>query len=251
MVWGMSIPSSFGDYWPEGDFESLDPRGKGGWRDRLNRYYQSQSPEVQSALYDYTQGGDIASYPTYVTSKFTQELGVRPTQFPELAPLNSIKDHEPPQCYITAKSYKSLASLISLNGLLAVDERMKAIIERLEPGIHQLFPIEIRMPRGKLYPKQYHLLVVGQDIDAFSPEKSEEGSYRSYGPEYSGYYTLIDSKKEISGLAFSKTAFGRAHLWRERALNGKLTCLSDQLEAEAVKAGLRLPKHYRMMEVSP
>ena len=105
MVWGMSIPSSFGDYWPEGDFESLDPHGKGGWRDRLNRYYQSQSPELQRALYDYTQGGDIASYPIYVTSKFYQELGVRPTEFPELAPLNSIKDHEPPQCYITAKSY--------------------------------------------------------------------------------------------------------------------------------------------------
>lgn len=246
MVWGMSIPSSFGDYWPEGDFESLDPRGKGGWRDRLDRYYQSQSPEVQKALYDHTQGGDIASYPTYVTSKFSQELGVTPIHFPELAPLNSIKDHEPPQCYITAKSYKSLASVISLGGLLAVDERIKAIIERLEPDTHQFFPIEIRMPRGKLYPEQYNVLVIGQYIDAFSPEKSREGSYRE---RVRNLYSYDDSKMGIASLALSKAVFGKAHLWGERRSIYPLVCLSDQLEAEAVNAGLRLPKHYRMTEV--
>lgn len=246
MVWGMSIPSTFGDYWPEGDFESIDPPGKGGWRNRLDRYYQSQSPEVQKTLYDYAQGGDIASYPTYVTSKFTQELGVRPIHFPELAPLNSIKDHEPPQSYITAKSYKSLASVISLSGLLAVDERMKSIIERLEPGIHHFFPIEIRTLRGNLYPEQYHILVIGHYIDALSPEKSKEGSYRE---RVRNLYSYDDSKMGITGLALSKAVFGKAHLWGEQRAIYPLICLSDQLEAEAVSAGLRLPKHYRMMEV--
>jgi hypothetical protein len=247
MVWGMSIPSSYGDFWPEGQLEGMDKNFDQLWRQRLDRYYQSLPPEEQKALFDYGPECDVTDYQFYVFDKFFHELGKIPGNHRTFPPLNGIKSHEPPQFFVTYKSHTSLASLIVLLGL-AVDEALKAIIERFEPGVHQFFPIEIRMPRGKVYPVQYYTLVIGQYINGFVPEKSKEGSYREY-PDYPDYYSLIDSRKEISGLAHSKSAIGKAHLWRERDLNGALICFSDELESAIVGAGLRLPKHYRMMEV--
>lgn len=250
MVWGMSIPSSFGDYWPDGCYEGEDPQGEGGWSDRLARFYHIQTPKAQKRLFDYGPTGSAADYPIYVSQKFVSEPNGRSIQFPELPPLNSIKEHEPPRFFITYANYKSLGSLIALNfGLLAVDEHLKSIIEQFDPGIHQFYPIEIRMPRGKFYPAQYYILVIGNYIDGFCPEKSKNGSYRSYGPEYPDYYSLVDTAKGISGISIYRDAFGNAKLWRERGLNEGLTCFSDQLEAEIAKSGLRIPKHYKMIEV--
>jgi hypothetical protein len=204
-------------------------------------------PEAHKVLYNYDEGGDVTRYPTYVSCKFTSEVGTRPDLFRELPPLNSMKPHEQPQSFITAKTYKSLAALIALNfGLLAVDEHLKALIERFEPGMHQFFPIEIRMPRGKVYPVQYYTLVVGQYINGFVPEKSKQGAWRSRALDC---YSYDDSKRGISGLAMSKSTFATAHLWRERRSVSPLICFSDELVSAIMDAGLRLPKHYRMMEV--
>jgi hypothetical protein len=67
--------------------------------------------------------------------------------------------------------YKSLGSLIKLNDrILAVDEALKAIIERLESGVHQFFPIEIMMPSDKAPSVRYYVLVIGNYCDSFIPK---------------------------------------------------------------------------------
>lgn len=96
--------------------------------------------------------------------------------------------------------------------------------------MHQFFPIEIKMPKGKIFPKAYFTLVIGQYFDSYAPDKSDE------------------SKKNLAGRAFSKAAFGNAHLWRDRRFP-LLNCLSDELKSALDDAGLRLPKHYRMKEI--
>jgi len=51
-------------------------------------------------------------------------------------------------------------------------------------------------------------------------------------------------------LDLSNSACGDAHLRRERSWSGKwLTCFSDQLIADITGADLRIPRHYRMMEI--
>jgi hypothetical protein len=245
MVWGMSIPSSYGDFWPEGHLEGRDKNFRELWSQRLDRYYQSLPPEQQKVLFDYGPECNVTDYQFYVADKFFRELGKTPDNHRTFPPLNAIQPHEPPVFFVTYKSYHSLASMIALCGL-AVDEPLKAIIERFEPGMHQFFPIEIRMPRGKVYPVQYYTLVVGQYINGFVPEKSKEGAWRSRALDC---YSYDDSKRGISGLAMSKSAFATAHLWRERSSVSPLICFSDELESAIMGAGLRLPKHYRMMEV--
>jgi len=77
----------------------------------------------------------------YAVGKFTKELGtVSGAEYPLFS---QIEEHEPPRSFNTVKGYKSLGSLIKLNNrILAVDQALRAIIERLEPGVHQFFPIE-------------------------------------------------------------------------------------------------------------
>ena len=252
MVWGMSLPSGFGQFWPEGGFEGeIDGGPKSGWSERLKAYFAEQTPEVQKELFDWVDhggSGAVHSYPSYVSGKFISEVGTRENVY--TPPFTPIRPHEPPVSFDIVRGGKSLASLIALNnGILAVDEALKEVIERLEPGIHQFFPIEIKLRRGKVYPESYYILVIGRYFDSFSPEDSSKYSWRDYAPKYPHVYRYEETKNGISGLAMFKDVFGSAHLWRERNFTNILTCFSDELQAAIAEAGLRIPKHYRMKEV--
>lgn len=252
MVWGMSLPSRFGEFWPEGRFE-IDPKThESGWGARLREYFRAQTPERQMELLDDVPDGDAngAAYAYHVFGKFINEIGAadgRPGSH-----FSPIEPHEPPRSFKTAKTFQSLGSLIQLNDrIVAVDDALKAVIERLEPGVHQFFPIEIVMPKGGVFPKSYHVLVIGQYHDSFSPEHSDKDAWSDYGPDYPDFYfyKYEESRKGISGLALSAAVFDQAHLWRERRFNGILICFSDDLQAEMAKASLRLPPHYKMKKV--
>ncbi len=242
MVWGMNLPKGFGEFWPSGDFE--------GWDERLTDYYYEQPPEVQKELFDYPEGPFSAElqYPFYVSKKMICEVGTKVRlEFPLIT---AVLPEEAPTSFVTRKSHKKLGSLIMFNNrIIAADEELKALIERLEPDVHQFFPIEIIMPKGVVFPKKYYTLVIGQYLDSFVPEKSKADSFTESNVK-PGFYKHEENKKGVNGIALSKAKFGEAHLWRERHLGGEwLTCFSDELITEIEAAGLRLPKHYQMKEV--
>jgi hypothetical protein len=56
---------------------------------------------------------------------------------------------------------KSLGSLVLLpDRLLAVDATLKEIIEGLEQGVHQFWPLRIIMPKGNELPVPYYGMVI-------------------------------------------------------------------------------------------
>ncbi len=242
MVWGMALPEGFDEFWPSGAFESIG-LGHQGWFERLKSYYSEQMPAERKASFDDGHGNGPLHYMGYAVGKFTGEVGGSVGDDPPFTP---IEPHEPPKFFTMAKSQKSLGSLIVLNdSILAVEDTLKQLIERLEPGVHQFFPIEIRTPRGKTYPASYYLLVM-RHLDAFSPEDTKVGSVTQRG---SGSFRLDKTKTGMIGLAMRKALFGDAHLWRERRFSKELVCFSDALHAEIEKAGLRIPKHHKLKEV--
>ncbi len=241
MVWGMAIPDKFGEFWPDGEFK--------GWNASLMQHILKQPPEIQRALFD--RSGDpmeaVVDYPVYVCGKFKSEVGS--IGFPEHPPFTPIQEHEPPRSFDTVKSYSSLGSIIALKfGLLAVDDALKAIIERLEPRFHQFYPIEIRMPKEQNYSESYHIFVICQYFDSFLPENSNDNAFRVI-PNSNNKLSYDGSKKSISGLAVSKNIFGSAHIWRERRFSRIITCFSDEFQAEIDASGLRIPPQYKMMVV--
>lgn len=243
MVWGMRLPNNFGEFWPSGEFE-YDPKKKDtGWYDRLERHYLAQTSEEQLRLYDYrglAEGQDTLisgarRYRTHPSRKLVYEVGTK--DGPDSLPTTPVEAHEAPLSFDTDKVYAALGSMIMLNDrILAVDQALKTIIERLEPGVHKFFPIEIKTRRGKTTASIYYTLAIGQYLDSFSLENSSDKKKNVAGTV------------SLTGFAFSKEAFGKAHLWRDRRFP-LLNCLSDELIEEISKAGLRIPKHYKMREV--
>src|SRR3954451_18267866 len=96
MVWGMNLPSSFGEFWPDGNFEGETESGIPGWRERLSNYYEAQPGEEQRRLFDYEgKAGSAAHYyPGQVSAKFVSEIGTRRAS--DMPPLTPIEPHEPP-----------------------------------------------------------------------------------------------------------------------------------------------------------
>lgn len=249
MVWGMTSNFGLGDFFPDGDFEYDNKLDESGWYVRLGAYYAQQTLEEQKRLFDFQGDPESAAhfYRTFPHYKFNSEPGALDNG----VPLGRVEPHEIPHSWDTFKSHKALGSLIKLSSkTLAVDEALKAIIERLEPGVHEFFTIPIRMPKGVLYPACYYILRVGQYFNAISFEDSWEGSFW-YSESNPGITFLEESARAVKGLAFRKSSFGGAHLWRERyrTFQENLTCFSDELIAEIGRAGLRIPKHYKMREV--
>lgn len=249
MVWGLLLPSTFGQFFPAADFEGV-VRGtrEEAWRERLNEYYAHQAPDEQKKLYVRNEDGESVSYASFVLRKFKDEIGsVSPTiSFP----LTPILEHELPRFYETEKTYKSLGSLIQMsNGFIGVNGAMKAIIERLEPNIHSFFSLEVRSQYDVVYPEPYYLIVIGQFLEGLVPEKCILDTGYGLRPGRYGRYLHSESEQGIKGLAVSKDRTGTAHLWRERQLFGRLICFSDMLVSEIKAAGLKLPKYFRMIEV--
>jgi hypothetical protein len=234
MVWGVVVPYSFGDFRPEGECV--------GWDERLDAYFHK---EVTEAGRPYLLGPFLsrpASYRSHVGRKFREELG---STRADMVPLELPLPHEWPEEYRTAKTHEKLGALIEIDGFLAVEERLKALIEEIEPGVHDFRPIRITMPRGKDYPVPYHVLLIGQFRDSFRPELSTEGTWNGK----LDYPRVHDTKAGLAGAAMSAKAISGAHLWRERQLVEPKICLSYALQAAIAKAGLRMMKHHKMKSV--
>lgn len=253
MVWGMVLPKGFGEYWPSGEFEYDAERRETGWYGRLTDHYLQQTPGEQKRLFQYpADPADAARrYGTYPVSKFKKEPGWSRGEGGE-PPLGEVFEHEVPRSFDMDKTYNVLASLIKLNDkIIAVDDKLKEIIQRREPKTHEFFAFEMRMRKKKIYVKKYYILRVCQYYEAFSRENTSEASLRIL-PAYGGVPELIrlnHTKEALNGLAMDKSVFGGAHLWRDRTFEEELTCFSDELVADIKHAGLRLPKHFTMREV--
>lgn len=232
MVWGMTLPEGFGEFSPMGDLENDD------WASRLNRNYWALGPDEKKAIYDFREGGPPYAY--FVSAKFKNEIG---TSIAGSQPLTPIQAHEAPQSLDTRKGYASLGSLIMLESkLLAVDDSLKAIIEKIEPNLHQFLPLAVKMPKGKIYPQRYFTLVVGRYLDAFSSVDSAPKAFTERSP---GRFVPFPS----NGLAFRREVFAGTHLWRDRSFREDLLCFSDELKGQVDKAGLRIPKLYKLKEI--
>lgn len=245
MAWGMPLPSQFGIFWPEGDFEGVDDHGRCVWGSRLDSQFNSLSVEEQDRIY--TSDQSQHDYAFWVSEKFKREVGSRLTKS---APIfTPVLPHEVPKSFNTVKTYKDLGSLIQLNDrIIAVDKIVKSEIEVFEKCVHEFFPIDLVMPGERIQRKEFFILLIGRHIDSFSPEFSQKGSYTPYS-KLNRSFAFGVSKRDIEALAFVRERFAGAHLWRERCFPGLLTCFSDELMRRLNELNVDLPPHWQMREV--
>lgn len=240
MVWMMSLPRGFGEFWPDGDFEDGDNPDAIGWGGRLKAHIKELPVEQQREL---MPSGDWISYGYFVSKKFITETGEKAAV--DLPPVTPVLEHEAPTSFNTERAIKKIGDLIMLNSrILAVSAELKAIIEDLEPDAHQFFPLQIVQPRA-VYPKQFFTVVIGNYRNSF---RDLEGTLGRWG-EGERYQFSSITKAGASTMHFQRSAFGTAHLWRERLFNEFIVNFSDELVARIEEAGLRTPKLHRAKEI--
>jgi hypothetical protein len=249
MAWGLVLNSEFGDYFPHGQYVGWDETLNAHWETGMSNDVKARFEEESVRERSHAHAG---TYYSYVAHKFRAEHS---RKFSGLPPLTPIEAHEWPEEFTTIFHYKSLGSLVMLNNrMLVADQSLKSIIERVEPGAHTFHPIRItkmggdpRKVAGVPYPHSYFVMVINQFRESFAPEQSAGGVWEE-GPV--GRFKMTQkTKKAMSGFAMSKAKIAGAHLWRERKVYTPEVYFSDVLEAEIEKAGLRLPKRFRLKEV--
>lgn len=216
-------PQGFGDYWPDGEFV--------GWKEPLKNYYDTEMPHEKKVAMGMTK----RIYYSEFSKKFADNLG-------------RLDDVECPKEFRTIKTYKNLADLIATaNRLLAVSEALKDLIEGLEPGVHQFWPLKITSRKGQVYPVNYYGMVVGRFLDSFDYEQCRKENWYCSNDSY---VPLPTTKKAFAEMAMSAKVIGGAHLWRERKVYNPPIYFSDELQDRIEQAGLRLYRRYKLKEVA-
>jgi len=233
MTWAMELPMNFGKYFLDGDYV--------GWEEALEAHFEALSAEEKEK---YHIDGPTA-YARNVCGKFTLPIASEANEFRGVP---TLRDYECPKefaiQFLDAKEHGSLIMLTSR--LLAVDEASKAIIEDLEPDVHQFWPIKITMRDGSPHSKSYYGIRIGQFLDSFRPEETPEDVFHGRS---NSYYIDSFTKKKCAAMAFSKNAIGAAHLWRERRVKDPAVFFSDTLTARISDAGLDIPKVLKVKDV--
>lgn len=246
MVWAMRLPGDFGKYWPGGSFAEPDePGGYEDWYWRLRSRFQNDLTDEEKAKYN-LQGEKWAEglYKSSVVDSFTREHG---TRMNERAPvLRSIEPDEAPKYFTLRGSARKFGDLIKLNDrIIACSGRLIDLIERLEPKVHQSFPIELRAKDGRLLSADYHTVIIRNYRDSFvsDPERLAK-DFPVFSKPSSTALTM--DARQYRKFRFEGEKILGAHLWRERFFNEKLTFFSDELHNLILEHGLDLPKLHQM-----
>lgn len=138
-----------------------------------------------------------------------------------------------------------------------VSDRARQVIEQLEPGVHQFFPVEYVNRPGTHIGDRFWFVVCNR-LDAVDPEHSNmvlTPSEKWIGPRQALAMGLeIPAKIDVempSKTVFNHEAIGTVHFWREAKLSGG-PWLSDEAAAAIRAAGLtgvRLDEKDRIGEV--
>lgn len=229
MAWCVRLGSSFGQFFLSGKFT--------GWDEELTAYFNAGLTEAEDAAIGPVNR--LNSYLLYVSEKFTRDRG-------------PILDHEWPTEFKTARALKQIGVLFKGNErLLMVEDGLRALIERFEPGMHRFRPIKVVTKGGKVYPGNHHLLVIGQFLGCFSYQDSDPSLVREVYPGLDPmcYSAWVHYRQEYAKLAFKTACHAGKHLWRETKLSGSDFYISDDLHEAILEAGFKFPKHYRVKDV--
>lgn len=124
-----------------------------------------------------------------------------------------------------------------------LSERAKAVIESVEPGVHQFFPVEYFWGDGEKIETRYWLYICNRR-DSVCAEKSN-WVLNSLG-YYSTAQDTIDFGWDIpqhvnvdapAKFVFEQAKIGDAHLWREGRAGG-LPLMSEAMYQAIIDAGL-------------
>lgn len=118
-----------------------------------------------------------------------------------------------------------------------VSERLRDVIEGIEPNTHQFFPLKLHRKNGSLISDNYFIMHVAQRVPCVFFKKSKETSLRRVRFGDSAGSPIFWCSDD--GLVISKPAFGSRHLFSTSIVAGGLILVSDTLGDELKRQNIR------------
>jgi hypothetical protein len=127
--------------------------------------------------------------------------------------------------------------------MLNVSERVKQLVESLEPGIHQFVPVEYLDRKGNFLEKRYWFVVCNR-IDSLDRERTT----MLFVPGQGWMNPIVANRlgetipphiniKEPARLVFNLAQIGSVHLWHDKFL-GSSEFISDKMAEAFLAAGI-------------
>lgn len=110
---------------------------------------------------------------------------------------------------------------------LLVDQKFKAAVEKLEPGLHQFFPVDLLWQDGSHAADRYWFVPCTR-LDSVDREKTTF--------EFRGLWDLLGGPEKR--LVFSRAEIGDHHVWIDKFIHVPTPIISDALKAELEAAGV-------------
>lgn len=122
---------------------------------------------------------------------------------------------------------KPLVDAEAFFGQLLVSDAFKEIVEELEPGVHQFFPMELYV--GDEFQRTDYFFNICNRLDTMDRELSFPINARGFfRPKGNDDYRLVFSKEKI----------GNHHAWRDKFVPGGATYISNTLAQRLKEAGI-------------
>ena len=113
-------------------------------------------------------------------------------------------------------------------GVLLVPEAFKEVLERLEPGVHDFYPVELFWKDGSSAGKRYWFYPQHR-IDSIDPEKTT----------YKRKFLWVGGGDETEKLVFSRRAIGDRHAGIDKFMAaGGVSWISERFKQELEAAGI-------------
>ena len=128
---------------------------------------------------------------------------------------------------------KKLCDAFHIIGHICISAKVKGIIDSLEPGLHQFFPIALEQKDGTPYQDDYFILNVCSIVDAYMNLASASWSFLNQGePPFRPYISYSEGTVSAPEIA-------RYHLWVGGFTGYRRLHISDELETRLRKAKIR------------
>lgn len=146
-----------------------------------------------------------------------------------------------PKSAIMKGRKRVLADFSKVRQMAFVSEKFRKVVESLEPGVHQFFPVKMNWGSGDPIEGQYYWFVVCNSVDGINAEHTEAPrkfgfkfvqQREAWGPwvfdkEGGGHYRIVFDLKSLKGY----------HIWQDKYMVTGPYC-SGQFKQACEQAGI-------------
>lgn len=130
-----------------------------------------------------------------------------------------IEGEHMPKEYFFKGPVRQIADFNNMWGSALVSQKFKDVVEALEPGIHQFFPVKAYWPGKKPVEDKFYWFHICTALDSVSEEASNLDARKViYSPVYEKEVTRGWRNYNNENLVFSASDIEGLHLWQDRFL---------------------------------